>query len=168
MSDKLLATVVRDTAEKAGFGWSFAACDWCAGTVPGNLPTADYALRGPGLDGRVLLERKRSTAELAMNVFEARFPDVLARMADECDYPFVVCEFPFARIADFPAGSGIPRGRHRSVRVTPHLLLKRVVELQLDFPTVRWQWCDNAAWAQAFARSVFKRLVERAREAAGR
>ena len=160
-TEPLRATVICDTREQRG--WTFAPSDWCAGTRVAGLPTGDYALEGCGLEGRILIERKRDTKEVAQNVLEPRFKDVLSRLSCSTDYAFVVCEFPYSRFHVFPNDSGIPRARQKGVRLSPHTLLMKVEELMLDYPRVRWQFCDSDAYARDFARGIFKRLVERRR-----
>lgn len=154
-------TVLRDNQEKAGYGWQFNDSEWCIGTRECSLHTGDYTLEGLGLEKRVILERKRDTKEIAANIYEERFTDELARLSVETDYAFVVCEFPWSRLAMYPAYSGLPLSLQRKAGTTGHFLVKRVSELMLDFPRVHWQFCDNRDAAQNFARTIFKRLVER-------
>jgi hypothetical protein len=148
--------VIQDTREQTP--WVFTPHSWCAGSRPGTVATGDYAL--DGLGHLVAIERKRNTAELAGNFFEDRFERELGRMR-AIAHPYVVVESPWRRLDEFPENSGIPQSKRRRLRVTPALLHKRFAELTLAHPTVQWVFCETPEKAQAFARGLFKRVLER-------
>lgn len=153
LQNKLTITV--DTREK--LPWSFRASDWLSGTIDRKLDTGDYAVTG--LEHLCVVDRKKSTAELSANFFEDRFYRELERMKDIA-YPIIVCEFPYSFIENFPEGSGIPAVRRRFLRVTSHLLLRRLCEAQVKYPHVHWHFAGSQEAARSYTRGLFKRIVE--------
>lgn len=146
--------VKRDTREKAG-GWFFPESDWCEGTCNATLKTGDYTLEG--FEEKFCIERKKTCAEFAMNVFQDRFERELCRL-DEFEHPYLVLEFTFEEIINFPWGSGVPRHRWNQLKTTPQLLLKRLHEIQIEHPKVRI--CFVGTRAREFSSSLFKRIIE--------
>lgn len=96
-------TVLIDNQEKTPFEFpdSIQYWPWSTG-VPTrilidkermHLPTGDYALRG--YEHKCLIERKADQRELAKNLLSddrRRFLDCLDRLANECEFPYVVIE----------------------------------------------------------------------------
>ena len=62
--------VLRDTREKNG--WDFSSQDKCMAVKDWGLKTGDYTARG--LEKSLVIERKASTGELAMNLGQKRKP----------------------------------------------------------------------------------------------
>lgn len=153
-------TVVVDTREQ--LPWHWAASAWCAGGVGRKLDQGDYALEG--LEDRVVVERKRSCAELAANLTDPRFARELERLK-LVRYPVVVCEFTHADLAAYPEGSDIPHSRRRFVKVRGPFLLRLLTEHMYAFPHVHWQFFQGRERAYEWSRALFKRAVEA--EAAG-
>lgn len=153
-------TVLRDTCEQKGHGWQFEPTERCAGTVLRNLYTADYSLEGYYDNNLLAIERKGSVVELVGNLTRKEkwpaFQDELARL-DAFRWPFIVCEFPFALLAHYPSGSGLPYSVWKQIRVKPELLLKRIAEIELAHKA-RWVWAGPNA--KEYVSSVFKRVVE--------
>lgn len=149
-------TVIRDTREQEGHGWVFPRDEKarCEGTITRGLPTADYTL--VGYEDLFVVERKRSTAELATNLFENRFEAELVRM-EEFELPFIICEFSLQDVADFPHRSGIPRSDWGELKMTPSLYFKRLNEVMVQH---RVPIVFAGACGQDYATSLFKRVIE--------
>lgn len=149
-------TVIRDTREKDEQGWNFSPSKNCAGTVDGTLPTGDYTIQG--FETAIVIERKGSIAEFAGNLYQARFVRELERLR-QFPHAFIVLEFSFDDVLNFPASSSIPRSRWRFLRITPNLFVRRIAELQQMFPTVQFIFAGSGG--KLFAASHFKRIFSR-------
>lgn len=149
--------VLRDTREKEGQGWTFPATNSCLGTVVRTLRTGDYAVEG--LEAVCCVERKGSLGEFVGNLYQARFAAELARMADFA-HPIVALEFDLGDVQAWPARSGIPPRRRRFLRVkNGTAILKRLTELQAEYPHVQFQFVGPHG--AAYVASLFKRLHAR-------
>lgn len=149
--------VIRDVQEKKGY-WEFQKSKYCDGVIDQHLLTGDYTLEG--FEDIFALERKASTGELAGNVCTKQFVNELKRADRDLKHFFVICEFSLDDVMRFPYGSGIPKGVWNRLKITSHLLLKRIVEFELEH-NVTFVFCGNADNAKEFASSVFKRMIEK-------
>lgn len=129
-----------------------------AGTVTRKLDTGDYALQG--LEHVCAVDRKNSASELAGNAFDKRFERELERMR-AIEYPAVVCEFPWLHVSEWPDHSDLPWAARRRLRVRGSQLVKRITELQLEFPNVHWHFAGTPEAAREYTRSLLKRVAER-------
>lgn len=154
--------VLRDTGEHDGHGWWFDESELCLGTVERNLYTGDYTLEGYYDNKLLVVERKGCVSEFVANLTHKEkwddFKQELERM-EEFRWPYLVLEFPMRALQSFPVGSGIPRSRWKSLRVTSHFLVKRVCEIELRFKT-KIVYCDDWACARNYVSSLFKRVTE--------
>lgn len=105
--------IIQDTREKTP--WQFGEDDICHGTLITKLDTGDYSLEG--LQHLVAIERKRSTAEIAQNMCESRFKDVIARL-QTMKYRYIICEFNYQDVLTFPIGSTMPKWAQSKTRVS--------------------------------------------------
>ena len=147
--------VIRDTREKPGQGWSFAASASCAGTRIATMKTGDYTLEG--FEAVVCVERKGSIAEFAGNLCQDRFRRELDRMAS-FKHCVVVLEFNMDDIMMWPQGSGIPKHRQQYMKITKHVILKKFWELQRDYPHISFLFVGRHG--KDVVSSLFKRIVE--------
>ena len=81
--------IIRDTQEKVDY-WDFHPSKYCLGTTPEHLATADYSVRS--LEDIIAIERKKTSGELAGNIFDQRFINELIR-GQSIKYFYVVCEY---------------------------------------------------------------------------
>ena len=147
--------ILRDTREKTG--WNFAPCNFCEAQEIATLPTGDYTVKG--LEKTLCIERKGISSEFCNNIFDTnqRFIRELERM-NEFKYPYVILEFTMKDIINFPMNSGIPYGRQRFMKINGGVLLKRFIEVQLQFPCIKFILAGNNG--KEFALSLMKRVVE--------
>ena len=84
--------VIVDSREQ--YAWDFTFYDKCDGIISTKLDTGDYSIEG--LETVLTIERKRTTAEIAMNVGKdrKRFNAELERMS-KFKYKYLICEFSF-------------------------------------------------------------------------
>ena len=146
-------TVIRDTSEKKG--WYFPETDSCAGMVEGNLYTGDYTI--VGAENKVIIERKGSVSEFAININQPRFEDELKRLED-FDIPVLIAEFSFAEIMRFP--DGLPEKVKSQIKVTPSFIIKKIAEYQTTYKT-KILFCNDKFGAFTMARSILKRAYEK-------
>jgi hypothetical protein len=151
----MLRQVIRDTREKAGKGWHFGECSWCSGTQIQTLSTGDYTLEG--LEDKLVIERKDDTSEISLNVNELRFVRELERL-EQFEFPFIVCEFDMDDILNFPRNSGIPSYLWKSLKVSNHYILAKIVEFQAKYKT-KWILCGKGN-GQRVAACILKRVAE--------
>lgn len=151
-------TVIRDTREHEDKGWSFASSSCCQGTNTSKLDTGDYSLEGREED--LCIERKGSVAEFAKNVTEKRFERELERM-EEFKYAFIILEFSMEDLISYPDGSGIPYSKRRYLKFRGPFILKRLIELQLQYKS-KILFCGTKG--KEVCSSIFKRVVERENE----
>lgn len=149
-------TVIKDTREQDG--WIFSEFDKCSGMEVKTLNTGDYTLKG--YEEVVCIERKGSTAEIAMNLGRKKgpFEHEMERMK-YFPFSFIICEFSMTELLAYPELSKVPESLHSQVKVTGKYLLKSLLEFQLWYNT-KILFCDNKYNAFIVCNSLFKRLNE--------
>lgn len=147
-------TIIRDTREQEG--WLFNASKHYTGTICASLKTGDYTLQG--FEDIFTIERKGSVAELAKNITEQRFVNELERL-QEMKYAFILLEFTLGDIISYPVGSKIPPSKWKKLKIRGHFVLKKFIEMQLDYPNIHFVLCGSNG--KEIASSIFKRVLER-------
>ena len=147
--------VIRDTREQNG--WSFTMSKDIEEIIDRKLDTGDYAVEG--LEDKVCIERKASTAEIALNITKKAFHKELIRMLDY-EHRFIICEFSLGDVLNFPLGSGIPQSKHSQLKISPAYLMKCLTEIQLKYG-VQIVYCQNKKIAEEYVSCLLKRIYER-------
>jgi len=113
--------IIRDTREKNG--WEFDFYESCSGVVDQGMKTGDYTAKG--LEEYLTIERKATTAELALNLGRKRkqFEAELERMG-EFRWKYIICEFSEENVREFPRNSTVPRARWNSLRMNGKFMRK--------------------------------------------
>jgi hypothetical protein len=146
--------VVRDTREKEGKGWWFAASTRCAGTLNEKLDTGDYSLKG--LEHLVCVERKGSASEFVGNLSEARFTRELDRMANFA-YAVVILEFDYEELAQWhtmhPKMKRVPK-----FWTQPGVIESMFWRVASKYPNVHFLFAGRHG--KTAANSLFKRIFE--------
>jgi len=145
--------IIIDTREK--YPWKFERAS--AELTYRKLDTGDYAI--DGLEDRLCIERKRSVAELANNITDSRFKRELERMA-EFPYKFLVLEFDYRHIDDFPEGSDIPKHLKKRVRVKGPFIIKCLTRMMTKYG-IHVLPCSNTAYAEHVAYSIMKEIYDK-------
>lgn len=122
-------TVIRDSREKVGHGWTFPADGYCDGTIVGKLDTGDYSIKG--FESEFVLERKASVSEIVNNAHEKRWSKELDRL-DSFRYAFLLFEFEFNDIIQFPVGSNIPKHLWHKVKMSADFLQSCIAKWQVQ------------------------------------
>lgn len=144
-------TIIVDTREQQP--WEFGLHV----TSKEKLDTGDYSIKG--LEHLLTIERKKSVSEIANNITESRFKDVLNRMS-QIPYKFMLFEFDLEDVYSFPVGSDIPKKLWDKIKISPKYLLKYLTELQLNYG-IHIIYCGDASNAEKMAVSIMKRVYEK-------
>ena len=148
--------VIQDTREKNGR--NFDIYDSCIGTISKGLKTGDYTIEG--MEDCFIIERKATTAELALNLGKKRmqFEAELERMTF-FQYPYIICEFSESRLMRFPHGSSIPKRRWRYLRMNGKFMRKKLHDYEEKYG-VEIIFCENRHSAEEKAIEIFEKIVE--------
>ena len=92
-------------------------------TASRKLDTGDYSVEG--FENILCIERKYSISEFVNNMGEKRFKDVLERM-QPYQYSFIIMEFNFNDILNFPIGSTIPKKVWDKLKISPSYIIKYI------------------------------------------
>lgn len=144
-------TVIIDTREQMPWEFGFHS------TSKQKLDTGDYSI--VGFESIFTIERKRSVSEIANNITESRFKDVLQRMG-QIPHSFMLMEFDLEEIYQFPVGSDIPKKMWDKLRISGNYIMKYLVEAQLNH-NIHILFCGDAENAERTAVSIMKRIYEK-------
>jgi hypothetical protein len=141
-------TIIIDTREQQP--WSFSEY------VVANkkLDTGDYSI--DGLQEIFAIERKKSINEIANNIVEPRFKDVIARLS-QLKYSFLLLEFSMTDVLNYPIGSNLPKKMWDKVKITPAFIMKNILDWQLKH-NIKVLFCNNASNAEKIAEYILKRI----------
>lgn len=121
-----------------------------------KLDTGDYSVEG--YENILCIERKKSVSEIANNITESRFKDVIERM-NNYKYAFLILEFNLNDIYRYPIGSNVPKHMWNKIKITSGFIIKNLLELQLK-NNIKVLFCDNANNASKIALSLMKKVYE--------
>jgi ERCC4-type nuclease len=144
-------TIIVDTREQ--IPWEFELHN----IAKQKLDTGDYSILG--FENIIAIERKKSVSELATNLSESRFNDVLERLS-KIKHPYLVFEFSLEEVYNFPVGSDIPKRLWDKLRISGNYIIKRLIEIQLKY-NIQVIFCDDPSNAEKFCVSLMKRIYER-------
>lgn len=151
--------VIRDTREQEGYGWKWNKSRYCKGTIIEKLDQADYVIEG--YEDEMAIERKGSVSEWAGSLTKARFFRELDR-SKHIRHFWIILEFEFSDIINYPVGSGIPPKIWKKIRFKGPSILKKMIEIQYDYPNVHI-WCVGDKGKEV-ATSILKRTMEQLNE----
>jgi ERCC4-type nuclease len=144
-------TIIVDTREQ--MPWEFGFHN----TAKRKLDTGDYSMEG--FESIFAIERKKSVSEIANNITESRFKDVLERMG-QIPHSFMIMEFSLDEIYQFPVGSDVPKKMWDKLRISGNYIIKYLIEAQLNY-NIHILFCDDAENAERVAVSLMKRIYEK-------
>jgi ERCC4-type nuclease len=121
-----------------------------------KLDTGDYSVQG--YEHLLCIERKKSVSEIANNITESRFKDVIERM-NNYKYSFLMLEFSLNDIYRYPVGSNVPKHMWNKLKISPGFIIKNLLELQLK-NNIKILFCDNPVNASKMALSLMKKVFE--------
>lgn len=144
-------TIVVDTREQTPWEFGFH------NTAKRKLDTGDYSMEG--FESLFTIERKRSVSEIANNLSESRFKDVLERLG-QIPHSFMIMEFSIDEVYQFPVGSDVPKKMWDKLRISGNYIVKCLLEAQLNY-NIHVLFCDDAENAERVAVSLMKRIYEK-------
>ncbi len=121
-------TILVDNREQQP--WTFSKNEWEFGWERATLKTGDYTLAG--LEDKVVIEKKKTPAELAQNLLQPRFERELKRL-EAFPHPFIVCDFPLYSLEQYPNIPSVPRYLRKKIRAKGPYLLKLLGGLQTAY-----------------------------------
>lgn len=142
--------IIIDTREQQP--WEFERC----ATASRKLDTGDYSVEG--LESILCIERKKSVSEIANNITEKRFKDVIDRMK-AYQYAFLILEFDLEDIFRYPIGSNVPKHMWDKIKISPNFIIKNLLELQLLY-NIKVLFCGDPSNASRMATSLMKKVYE--------
>lgn len=143
-------TIIVDTREQTP--WEFDNYS----VANRKLDTGDYSIEG--LENVFTIERKRSVSEIANNITEKRFDDVLNRLKNY-EHKFMLLEFTLNNVMDYPIGSTVPKKLWGSLKITGKYILKYLTEINIKYG-IHTIYCGNRDNAEEVAVCIMKRMVE--------
>lgn len=146
MSDNF--TIIIDTREQKP--WEFN--DYA--TANHKLDTGDYSIQG--LETLLAIERKRNVAEIANNITESRFIDVINRLK-QYKYAFMLLEFDMHDVMEYPVGSTIPKRLWNKIKISPQYIIRQLTDLQVEHG-IHIVFCGSSSNAEKMAISIMKRV----------
>jgi len=150
--------VVVDTREKQS--WNFDNSDLVEKTISQKLDTGDYAVEG--LEHILCIERKQSVSEIAQNISQARFQDVLKRMK-LFEHKFLLLEFDIDKILQFPVGSNVPKKIWGKLKVRGPYILRSLARIQVKYG-VQVVFCGDSDNAKYVALNLMREVYEERNE----
>lgn len=144
-------TIVVDTREQMPWEFGFHT------TSKRKLDTGDYSIEG--MESIFTIERKMSVSEIATNITENRFKDVLERLS-KIPHAYLIMEFSIEDIYTFPVGSDIPKKLWDKLRVKGNYIMKVLLEASLNY-NIQLIFCGDAENAERTAVSLMKRIYEK-------
>jgi ERCC4-type nuclease len=143
-------TIIIDSREQQPWEFSHQT------TAVQKLDTGDYSIEG--LEDILCIERKKSVSEIANNITEKRFKDVIDRMS-KYKYPYMLLEFDLDSILTYPVGSEIPRRMWNKIKISPNFIIKNLLEFQL-LHNISIMFCGSASNAERMSLSLMNRIYE--------
>lgn len=147
--------VLRDTREQQG--WSFSRSKAVLSITDTKLDTGDYTIAG--MEKQLCIERKATTSEIANNICQKRFFAELERML-VIPHRFIICEFLFKDVLDFPKNSGIPDRQVKYLKITSQFMLKSLSEIEVKYG-VSVIYAGNPQSAEIIADNLMRRVYEK-------
>lgn len=117
--------IIQDTREK--YPWNFSFYD--TEVQIKGLKTGDYSVAG--MEDKVCIERKRNTAEIAINL-GSKWKQFSAELLRMCIFPHkvIILEFPEEYLDYFPKLSGAPENKWSKIRMSPGFLKRQLYSIK--------------------------------------
>lgn len=146
--------IIRDTRERKP--WFFPFHDDLY-LVDRKIDAGDYTTEN--LEGKVVVERKASTSEIAGNLGKKaareRFYREFSRM-ESLEQAYIVCEFPESDVYVYPDKSGLSTAQRKTVRMNGKYLRRLIYNIEEDCPFIEVVFCKNREAAEDFTYDILK------------
>ena len=144
-------TIIVDTREQMPWEFGFHT------TSKKKLDTGDYSIEG--MESILAIERKMTVSEIATNITENRFKNVLERLG-KVPHAFIIMEFSIQDIYTFPVGSDIPKKLWDKLRVKGNYIMKVLLEASINH-NIHLLFCGDSENAERTAVSLMKRIYDK-------
>ena len=144
-------TIIVDSREQLPWEFGFHT------TSRKKLNTGDYSIEG--MESIFTIERKMSVSEIATNITENRFKDVLDRLS-KIPHAYMIMEFDVEDIYTFPVGSDIPKKMWDKLRIKGNYIMKILMQSSIDH-NIHILFCGDSSNAERTAISLIKRIYEK-------
>lgn len=144
-------TIIVDSREQLPWEFGFHT------TSRKKLNTGDYSIEG--MESIFTIERKMSVSEIATNITENRFKDVLDRLS-KIPHAYMIMEFDVEDIYTFPVGSDIPKKMWDKLRIKGNYIMKILMQASIDH-NIHILFCGDSSNAERTAISLIKRIYEK-------
>lgn len=141
-------TIIVDTREQQP--WSFD--NYSKANI--KLDTGDYSIEG--LERVLAIERKKSINEIANNIIESRFKDVIDRLS-KIKYSYILLEFDLENVLSYPIGSSLPKHMWNKVKISPSFIMKHILEWQM-FYNIKVVFCGCPTNAEKMAEYIMNKV----------
>lgn len=133
-----------------------------------TLETGDYSIAQSSslqskytdkdLNHFLCLERKKTVSELAQNLTKSAFKKEIERLAN-FKHKFLILEFSYTDVVNYPYNSSIPRSRWRKIRVRAPFILACLSGMMIH-SNIQVIFAENRAGAIAIASEIIKRCIK--------
>ena len=144
-------TIIVDTREQMPWEFGFHT------TSKKKLDTGDYSIEG--MESILAIERKMSVSEIATNITENRFKNVLERLG-KVPHAYIIMEFSIEDIYTFPVGSDVPKKLWDKLRVKGNYIMKTLLEASVNH-NIHLLFCGDSENAERTAVSLMKRIYDK-------
>lgn len=149
--------ILQDNKEQTP--WNLKFYDGVEDQKKVHLVTGDYTVEG--LENIVVIERKRTSGELCLNVGQKSkaFANEFTRLA-AFEHKFLICEFSVNDVLSFPINSGIPKRFWPKLKITGKFILSRISQLCQEHE-VDLLFCDNREKAEKMAFDILSEIYDK-------
>jgi ERCC4-type nuclease len=144
-------TIIVDSREQLPWEFGFHT------TSRKKLDTGDYSIEG--MESIFTIERKMSVSEIATNITENRFKNVLDRL-NKIPHAYMIMEFDVEDIYTFPVGSDVPKKMWDKLRIKGNYIMKTLLEASINH-NVHILFCGDPSNAEKTAISLIKRIHDK-------
>jgi len=149
-------TIIKDTREKAPYGWSFEPNAYCEGTIIDTVKTGDYTVEG--LENYVCIERKKSIDEFAHNCIEKRWQKCMQRMS-KIRHSYILFEFSWDDINNYPKSAKVPDRVRKKLKVPAGYIRKVIYTAREDY-NIHVIACGDKYMAEQVAYRILRKSNE--------
>lgn len=146
--------IIVDTREQKPWDFSFYGHE----VTVAKLEYGDYSIAGK--TDQIFIERKATTGELSNNLCTdigyRRFNAEMERSGEA--RKVLICEFPENYMETFPEKSGIPKSKHKFIRISAKFLRKRLHEI-VDKYSVEVYFNNTIGEAEELALKILSEYI---------
>lgn len=146
--------ILIDSREKSPYDFLFYDC---VEISRGKLDAGDYTT--DILDGVVVIERKASPTEIAVNLGTKKNKERIYREFERLkdhEAVYFVCEFSESDVYGYPKNTGLSQAKIDKIRISGAYLMKLLRQIPQDYPNVHIVFCGSRDEAEMFTYSTLQ------------